>query len=324
MTKRCLGCGIELQTTDKNKLGYTLEVDNDYCERCFRLKNYGEYKSVSLTNDDYKKIIDNIPKDALVVYVTSLLNINLDYLDRFNNPYIILTKRDLLPKSINDNKLIEYIKNKKKDILDITVVSSVKNYNIDIFYNKLKEYGKNKEIYFIGLTNSGKSTLLNTLIKDYTKNISEVTTSIYPSTTLSKITVSLDNLKIIDTPGLLSSNSILNFLPLKEIKKVTPKKEIKPRSYQIKNNASLLIENIIRIDIQGTDNITIYLANNLNIIKINKDNNVLKAKCCKKFNLDYREDIVIEDLCFIKFQKNVKVDIYSSNDINIYSRNNLI
>lgn len=68
------------------------------------------------------------------------------------------------------------------------------------------------------MTNSGKSTLINKLIKNYTDKQLEVTTSLYPSTTLNKIEINLDNLKIIDTPGLLNEGSILNNLSLKEIK----------------------------------------------------------------------------------------------------------
>ena len=42
MIKKCLGCGVSLQNTDEDALGYTPNLDNVYCKRCFRLKNYGE------------------------------------------------------------------------------------------------------------------------------------------------------------------------------------------------------------------------------------------------------------------------------------------
>ena len=174
------------------------------------------------------------------------------------------------------------------------------------------------------MTNSGKSTLINSLVKNYTEDNPDITTSIYPSTTLDKITITIDNLKIIDTPGLLSEKSIINSLSLKEIKRITPKKEIKPRSYQIKKEASLIIDNIIRVDIHNSDNIVFYLANNLNITKIGKENSKLKETKKYSFNLKKNKDIVIEDLCFIKFQDSIDVDIYSLYDINIYTRNNLI
>ena len=324
MIKKCIGCGIILQTIDAQKEGYVDNIEKDICERCFKLKNYGEYKVVSIGNETYKEILSNIPKDALVVYLTSLLNINLDYVKDFNNVIFVLTKKDLLPKSVKDYKLIEYISKEVNKYLDIEIISSFKNYNLDNLLSMIKKHSHNKEIYFVGMTNSGKSTLINKLIKNYSEKDIEETTSMYPSTTLNKIEIDLDGLKIIDTPGLLSNGSILNTLNLKEIKKITPKKEIKPRSYQLKGNGSLVIENYIRIDYHEDNNIAVYLANNLNITKMTHDNPRLKETKKYSFNLEKNKDIVVEDLCFIKFTKSCKIDIYTPLEVNIYERDNLI
>ena len=167
MTKECVGCGSILQNNDINKLGYIEDISKDLCTRCFKLKYYGEYQNVNLNNEDFKKIIKNIPKDSLVVYITSLLNINLEYVDNFKNVLIVLTKKDLLPRTIKDYKLIDYVKNNTNHFLDIEVVSAIKNYNLDSLLTKIKKYSNNKDIYFVGMTNSGKSTLINSLIKNY-------------------------------------------------------------------------------------------------------------------------------------------------------------
>ena len=324
MTKKCIGCGIHLQTKDKNIEGYVDDINKEICERCFKLKYYGEYKEVTLSNKEYKDILNNIPKNSLVVYLTSVLNLNLEYIENFNNVIIVLTKKDLLPKSVKDYKLINYVANITKNYQAIEVISSIKNYNLDNLMNKIKQYKNNQEVYFIGMTNSGKSTLINKIIKNYSDNNLEVTTSIYPSTTLNKIELNINNLKIVDTPGLVSTGSILNNLSLKEIKKITPKKEIKPRSYQLKGNNSLIIDNKIRVDLLGDNNITIYIANNINIVKTRLSNNTLKDARVKELNLKENKDIVIEDLCFIKLTKEAKVNIYTNYNVNIYERDNLI
>lgn len=325
MIKKCTGCGVELQTENKEKEGFVEDINNKLCTRCFKLKNYGEYKEVSLDNEDFTKILKEIPKDSLVVYLTSLLNINLDYLENLNNVILVLTKKDLLPKSVQDYKLINYIKNITNNYLDIEIISTIKNYNLDNLLNKIKKYNiTKKEVYFVGMTNSGKSTLINKIIKNYTDKEIEVTTSIYPSTTLDKVEIELGDIKIIDTPGLLNRGSILKNITLKEIKKITPKKEIKPRSYQLKGKGSLLIEDYIRLDYYTDNNITIYIANNLNITKMTQNNPKLKESKKITFNLEEGRDIVVEDLCFIKFTKKGKVDIYTKYDVNIYERKNLI
>lgn len=324
MTKKCIGCGIPLQSKDKTIEGYVEDINKEICERCFKLKYYGEYKEVNLSNKQYQEILSSIPKDSLVVYLTSALNLNLDYIESFNNTIIVLTKKDLLPKSVKDYKLINYISNITKNYKAIEVISSVKNYNLDNLISKIRQYNNNKEVYFVGLTNAGKSTLINKIIKNYTTNNTEVTTSIYPSTTLNKIEIKINDLLIVDTPGLISKGSILNYLSQKEIKKITSKKEIKPRSYQLKGNSSLIIDNKIRIDFLGDNNITIYIANNINIIKTHLTNNTLKNNPKKELNLKDNKDIVLEDLCFIKLTKAVKVNIYTNYNINIYERDNLI
>ena len=60
-----------------------------------------------------------------------------------------------------------------------------------------------------------------------------------PSTTLSKVTIDInEHLTLIDTPGLVDTKSLLNCVDPKLLKKISPKKEIKPRTYQLKAGQS--------------------------------------------------------------------------------------
>ena len=320
---KCIGCGSILQNTDKNKDGYVLDINDKLCQRCFRIRYYNEYKNTIRDNNDYLKILDSINNDDLVVYVTSLLDIKLDYIDSFKNVIVVLTKRDILPKSVKDEKLIKYIKSRYNP-LEVIVVSSIKNYNIDYLFDTLKQHKKNN-IYVVGTTNGGKSTLINKLIKNYSDNDVVITSSMYPSTTLDKIEINILGLNIIDTPGLINKGSIVNYIDNNLLKKITIKKEIKPKTYQLNGKGSILIEDLIRLnyDTKGTS-MTIYVNNLVNIRFLGKDNNKLLECNCNKFSLDNNKDIVISDLCFIKFTKKVELNIYSNYDVLIYERDNLI
>ncbi len=314
MNRKCMGCGNILKDD---------ELEHNICNRCFRLKHYGEYHVTNKDNSDYLKIINNIDSNDLVIYVTSLLNLTIMDLSKFKNVIVVLTKRDILPKSVKDNKIIDYVKN-HYNFKDIEVISSIKNYNLDNLISKIEKYNK-KKVYLIGNTNSGKSTLLNKLIENYSESDIDITTSMYPSTTLDTILVNINDIEFIDTPGIIDNGSVINYIDYKMLKKITPKKEVKPRTYQIKGKGSLVIEDLVRIDYETNDNsMTIYIANSVNILRVGAANPRLKDLPKREFVLKNDKDIVITDLCFIKFVKGLKVKIYANNNINVYERDNLI
>ena len=72
MTKECLGCGSVLQTESPGKEGFVKSSVYDkssYCERCFKIKHYGEYsvldkkdivKVYGIGEKTYEKIKDSI------------------------------------------------------------------------------------------------------------------------------------------------------------------------------------------------------------------------------------------------------------------------
>ena len=321
---KCLGCGAELQNVNPALDGYVEDMNFQICHRCFIIKNYGQNKSITKTNIDYMQIINNIRDNDIVVYVSSLLTVNLDYIDKFKNVLLVLTKRDILPKSVKDGKIINYIRKKYDNVKDVIVVSAYKKYNLDCLYNKLKEY-KNRNIYFVGITNSGKSTLLNELIKSYNGLDGNITTSNFPSTTLGIVEVSVGELTIKDTPGIVIENSIVNYLDNKCIKKVNTKKEIKPITMQIHDKGAVLIDELFRIEYETQESsMTFYMSNSLNIDNISLKNPRLLDGLCKEIIIEDNNDLVIEDIGFVKFTKKTKIKIYLKYDVYMYTRDKLI
>src|SRR3954469_2525270 len=113
----CIGCGVKVQTEDPQALGFApksaLEKENIICQRCFKLKHYNEVQDVSLTDDDFLKILNKVGEtDSLIVKIVDIFDFNgswLPGLHRFvggNDVLLIGNKVDLLPKSVKHNKLI--------------------------------------------------------------------------------------------------------------------------------------------------------------------------------------------------------------------------
>lgn len=322
---KCEGCGVNLQNTDSKNLGYVKDLNKSLCERCFRIRNYNEYSIVSKSNNDYINILKNIGiSNDLVILVVDLFNTNnrLDEIFKYlnNNVLLVLTKRDILPKSIYDNKLIEYF---KYNVIDTIIVSSLKNYNLDLLYSKINKYKKGNNVYVVGFTNSGKSTLINKLIYNYSNINTYITTSNLPNTTIDSIEIKLnDELTLVDTPGLVNSGDIINYIDSSLIKKVIPNKEIRPITYQVKTLETIYIDSLVRLTLSN-NNITIYVSNNLEINRSYKediDNNLE----CHIIDVDSDSDIVIEGLGFIKFTKKEQVKIYTLKGVNVYKRISLI
>ena len=333
MNKKCLGCGITLQDNNILIEGYTTDIRNDYCKRCFKMKNYGEYEFVTKSNEEYIELLKNIGKTkSLVLYVVDLLSIPNDlnkikeYLKN-NKIILVLNKKDALPLSIKDEKIINYFKEQELDFLDYVVISASKNYNLDKLMSLIKKYRVYKDVYVVGNTNAGKSTLINKIISNYSIEEGKITISPMPSTTLSEIKIPIKDYYLIDTPGLVDDGNLLNFSDSKMIKKISPKKEIKPRTYQLKKGQSLIIEDFLRIDyLEGEKNsFTIFMSNDLNVKRINsKRHDNLKDLSVREFNTKFNNDLVINGLGFIKIVFETKLNIYLDKDIDVWSRKSLI
>ncbi len=333
MNKKCLGCGSVLQTTNVDNDGFVKSSVYDkslYCERCFKIMHYGEY-SVLDKKIDTDGIIRNINSDniASVAILIDSLNINDNikkYINRFkNNKYIILTKKDVLPKSLKEKKIIDFIRKNIYDTDNIMFVSSFKNYNIDAFINKIRNDNV-RRIYMVGFTNSGKSTFINSILTSNLKKPT-ITTSSVPNTTASYITIKLDNkLTVVDTPGFIDNDAIYNFVEINKIKKLYPKKEIKVKTFQTRSGYAVVVNDILRIENIGNklNSFSFYMSDKLRYEKVKLKNDKLKILPSITYDITEPTDIVINGLGFIRITKVGSIKIHVLDTRLITKRNSMI
>ena len=313
MTKKCLGCGAVFQSGNPLSEGFIEEENYEksiICKRCFRIKNYGEYSIVNKDKEDYEKIFENIKnKKDLVLFLCDIFTLDdtLEYLNGFKGPVIlVITKKDLLPKSVKESKLLDYIKkNYNLNAIGVIFVSSIKNYNLDRLKNVILKYKTSNNVYLVGNTNAGKSTLINGIIKAYGKRDTLITTSSLPATTLEVMEIKIDdNLTLIDTPGLVTNDNYLTDLEPLEVKRISPKVDYLSN---YKNS------------------FTLYLSNEIKVERINLNTNDKMRNLNKtSFDLENNKDIVISGLLFCKITKKANVNIYTKNNVKVYQRDNLI
>lgn len=291
---RCIGCGAVIQTTDPNKAGFVpqsaLEKQKGevYCQRCFRLRHYNEIADVEYTDDDFLEFLNQLSeKDALIVNVIDIFDFTgslIPGLQRFvgDNPILMVgNKEDLLPKSLKRSKIKDWVRQSANKVglrpVDVFLTSAKKGFQIEALLQAIEKYRQGKDVYVVGVTNVGKSTLINQIIHQLTGVKELITTSKFPGTTLDRIEIPLDDGHfLIDTPGIIHRNQMAHYLSPKELRLATPQKEIKPKTYQLQNEQTLFLGALARFDfIKGTkerNGIVVYLDNNLKVHRTKMQN----------------------------------------------------
>ena len=310
MSKKCIGCGSIIQHEDKNKIGYApipKSGEAKYCERCFKITHYNEKLILPLENiNEY--IIDEVNKNSkYVFFMIDLLNINEETINTFKNinvpKTLIISKLDIIPKSIKETLIEEWIKDTYKINNDIKFLSTKKNINTRLIVKTLEELNINSA-HILGFTNAGKSTLINKICEQNNIEGKTITTSILPNTTVDFINIPItENITIIDSPGFTSKYTLYDNTEYDLMKNILPKNIINPITEQTKENTSLIIENKIRINANSKNSFTFYMSNAIKIDKVFEKNTNLTNEELLKYNIKDNTDIVIKGLGFINIKK---------------------
>lgn len=260
---KCIGCGILKQNLDQNKPGYVIKPENEYCLRCFKIKNYNELIDQEINAEHFILKLKELIKlekrsDVEFYYIIDIFDLDgsrvLEIEKAIKNypVTIVVNKIDLLPKAVKIAKIRRYITElfatSELSNANIILNTSFKNDFINSLLNKIKKTKTKK--YFIGSSNVGKSSIINALLRA-NNLIPQIVESKYFNTTLDFIQIKLSSNDIIfDTPGIARKNSIANTLAKEDWKYIYFNKEVAQNTFQLKPNNTIFYAGLAWVDFE--------------------------------------------------------------------------
>ncbi|CAF1108126.1 unnamed protein product [Adineta ricciae] len=201
-TARCFGCGAQLQCSDRTKAGFipveifkhhlssNLQKRTSQCQRCFLYKYTNEISHCEVDEQVYRDILAEIKrKRALIILIVDLLDIPNSISQSWahlvdqtsertksssNIVFVLGNKVDLLPKDsesyLSDvRKCLENECTKrglgKHLVKYYGLISARTGYGVEELISKVFRYwSQHGGVYLLGGTNTGKSSLFNSLI----------------------------------------------------------------------------------------------------------------------------------------------------------------
>lgn len=269
ISKKCAGCGIELQFEDEKKEGYVPEekfiMEGDLlCQRCFKIKNYGKNSVNNFKSEDYsKEVLNSVKKSDIILPIFDIIDFEgsfteeiLDYLRDYRS-IVLVNKTDLLPGFVHPAEIADWIKDRfaEEDIVpeNIAFISAKNKYGINGVIRKIKSVfpeGKVKAVV-LGVSNVGKSSVINLLLG---KN--KITTSKYSGTTLKSINnkISDTNITITDTPGLIPKEKRLSdMISVETGLKLVPAGEISRKTFKLGDGQIFMFDAFCRFKVKENE-----------------------------------------------------------------------
>ena len=258
ISKKCTGCGMELQFEDEKKEGYVPEEkfirEGDLlCQRCFKIKNYGKNSVNNFKSEDYsKEVLNSVKKSDIILPIFDIIDFEgsfteeiLDYLRDYRS-IVLVNKTDLLPGFVHPTEIADWIKDRlaEEDIVpeNIAFISAKSKYGINGVIRKIKSIFPDKKVkaVVLGVSNVGKSSVINLLLG---KN--KITTSKYSGTTLKSINNKIPdtNITITDTPGLIPKEKRLSdMISVETGLKLVPAGEISRKTFKLEKGQVFMFD----------------------------------------------------------------------------------
>ena len=141
-----------------------------------------------MDSEDFLNLLNELSdRKGIIVNVVDIFDFEGSFINALKrivgNKKIILAanKLDLLPKQINKRRVKDWLKKTARkyglDADDVILISAQKGWGIDDLLTSIDQNRNKQDVYIVGTTNVGKSTLINKLIEQSVGEKDVVTTS---------------------------------------------------------------------------------------------------------------------------------------------------
>lgn len=287
---KCEGCGVTIQSFDKEKPGYIpqnvldekiIENDKILCQRCFKLKNYNQLMPYNLDSDFLPQLEKVVNDFNTIIWVIDIIDFEGTFRDEIaeklkgKEVILLANKIDLLPKTSALSEVKEWLFKKVRNKIkikkeNIRMISAKTGFG----FNKIRKIvtmEEKEKALIIGVTNTGKSSVLNKISEG------DATVSSYPGTTLSliKTYLSQSNIEIYDTPGIEPDDRLYEFFDIYTQVKMVPNKNVEIGTYKLEKERVFFISSLIHfiVEERAEDDLdpifTVFASNNISVHETN-------------------------------------------------------
>ena len=283
--KKCSHCGSILQTTEPEQTGFIDPIIvKKYpdgvllCNDCFKTEKIDIEPMEAKFEEDYSKILGEIKaKKGFIVYVVDLFSFEGCFITEINDllngldVLLIGNKIDLMPANFDEKNLKMYLEHRLRmadlNVIDTLLVSSNTGYNIEPLITKIKQLSNGRDVFFIGPSTSGKSTIITRLLKHY-KNETDnlIVTYTYKGTDIRGFRIPITNKSYIyEVPGTAINNSLLGNLERPIINSVIPKRPVKAHKVNLTDKIGVALGGLCFIQLLSAEvsPISIYVSDKL-------------------------------------------------------------
>ena len=246
---RCYNCGAVLQSKNKNEKGFIpVELIEGYkgdgqvlyCQKCFDIMkgiNTGALEQ-NIDKATTKILDDAVATDAYIVWVVDLFTfngtLNPEIVKKIKSlkVAVIGTHRDLFSNLIKDSTLITFLQERFEECGitpdSITILGNEDDVDIKALMEKYDAARKAHDVYIIGSRSSGKTSLINKLLKHYeNKTKWPIKTENYRGTSVKVMSIPLTNSSFIyELPGFSLATSVVGKVEKDVQKLIIPRRRI--------------------------------------------------------------------------------------------------